>query len=263
MNRNAILMSEYEQRLRQNPHDIETRWNLILTRYEAVYSGDEILLGRMDQKTIYEDQDARIMLNELDGEAKTQFLRQIKQLAECQEAVLKATDTDPRYDVYLAFDPSCALDASIAEEIYRSLETEGISVYYEPVLKLSGLRDGHRLLALQNAKVLLLVGTSKEHMQVTETKGAWMRYLNMMERDTSKHLLPAYRGMRPEDFPQNLSKIQGIDLGRIGSIQAILVPRIKELIHNEPQIIVIRKQDGKKVNVSNILNRISLSLIHI
>lgn len=260
MNKNTLLIAEYEQQLRINPQDIAARWKLVQARYEVVTVGDKLLLGRMDMPRIYTDRDAKLVLEGLQGEEKNRFLEQIKTLAASQEELVKAADTDSICDVYLAFDASSSEDASIARDIYLGLSGEGISVYYEPERKLYGDVDAHRLFALHHAKLLILVGTSAECMEKEATAGAWMRYLNIMEQDSTRHILPAYKGMNPKDFPGGLSKTQGIDVGRIGSVQAILIPRAMELIGAQDQVIVVKKADGKSVNLSNLLNRIELLL---
>lgn len=260
MNKNTLLIAEYEQQLRNNPQDIDVRWKLVQARYEIVTVGNRLLLGRMNMPRIYTDRDARLVLEGVQGEARDKFLEQIRMLAASQEAVEKVKDTDSVCDVYLAFDESSKEDASIAKDIYYGLSAKGISVYYEPEKALVGELDAHRLFALQNAKVLILVGTSTECMQKEATAGAWMRYLNRMERDSGIHILPAYKNMNPKDFPGGLSKIQGIDVGRIGAIQAFLIPRVQELIGGQDQVIIVKKSDGKQVNISNVLSRIEFML---
>lgn len=260
MNKNNLVIAEYEQQLRINPQDVATRWKLVKARYEVVTIGDKLLLGRLDMPRIYTDRDAKMVLGGLEGEEKARFLGQIKNLAACQEALIKAEDTDSICDIYLAFDASSSEDAEIAQDIYQALSKEGISVYYEPERRNYGEVDAHRLFALHHAKLLILVGTSVASIRKEATAGAWMRYLNMMERDAAKHILPAYKHMNPKDFPREFSKTQGIDVGRIGSVQAILVPRVLELIGAHDQVIVVKRADGKSVNITNLLNRIEFFL---
>lgn len=260
MNKNTLLIAEYEQQLRSNPQDIDIRWKLVQARYEIVTVGNRLLLGRVDMPRIYTDRDARLVLEGVQGEEKEKFLEQIRMLGASQEAVEKVKNTDSVCEVYLAFDESSKEDASIAKDIYYGLSEKGISVYYEPEKALVGDLDAHRLFALQHAKVLILVGTSAESMQKEATAGAWMRYLNRMERDSHIHIVPAYKNMNPKDFPGGLAKIQGIDVGRIGAIQAFLIPRVQELIGGQDQVLIVKKSDGKQVNISNVLSRIEFLL---
>ena len=260
MNKNTLLIAEYEQQLRSNPQNIDIRWKLVQARYEIVTVGNRLLLGCVEMPRIYTDRDARLVLEGVQGEEKQKFLEQIRMLGASQEALEKVKNTDSVCDVYLAFDDSSQEDAFIAKDIYYGLSAKGISVYYEPEKKLVGDLDAHRLFALQHAKVLILVGTSVECMQKEATAGAWMRYLNRMERDSHIHIVPAYKNMNPKDFPGGLSKIQGIDVGRIGAIQAFLIPRVQELIGDQAQVLVIKKSDGKQVNISNVLSRIEFLL---
>lgn len=260
MSNKNLVISDLEMQLRQEPHNALLRWQLIKAKYEVVEAGGQVLLGNAALPTIYEDGDARKMMADLDPENKMQILGQIRSLSETQEEYRKAENTDRVCDVYLAFDPNGSEDSAIAEEIYKTLDSSGIATYYEPAMRLVGHPGAHRLFALEHAKVVILIGTDRSHLLVPETEGAWRRCLNMMDRTNGKHLLPAYRGMRPEDFPENLSKIQGIDMGRIGSVQAILLPRVKELLGKEKQAIIITGADGKKVNISSLFTRIRFFL---
>ena len=55
MNKNTLLIAEYEQQLRSNPQDIDIRWKLVQARYEIVTAGNRLLLGRLDMPRIYTD----------------------------------------------------------------------------------------------------------------------------------------------------------------------------------------------------------------
>lgn len=261
MTRNSILMSEYEQKLRLNPEDLEARFQLVMTRYEAVNVDGNYYLGRYDLQDIIDDRDTKELLKKENDEGiEKKYLPVIKSLYSLQTSARNASNTDKACDVYLAYDSQSKESVSIAEEIYRNLSSQGVSVYFEPEMNNTGMSEIHRLVALTNSKVLVLVGTEAKELSSPDCKSAWMRYLNMMDRDNNKHLLPAYRQMRPEDFPDNLSKIQGIDLGRIGSIQSILVTKVKELIGKDSPVVLLKKENGKTVNISNILRRIEFLL---
>ena len=89
MNKNTLLIAEYEQQLRSNPQDIDIRWKLVQARYEIVTAGNRLLLGRLDMPRIYTDRDARLVLEGVQGEEKEKFLEQIRMLGASQEAVEK------------------------------------------------------------------------------------------------------------------------------------------------------------------------------
>ena len=257
MNRKQLI-AECESRLRQNPEDIKTRLNLILLRYGVIMVNDEPLLGRIDEQDIINDFDYRQLIKTADDEEKMKIRPLIRKIYDEQEEVRKVRNSTKPFDVYLAFDASAQEDTELAAEIRNSLNAEGITVFYEPDMPKDRLPDAYRLHALSTAKLMILLSTAKDHLTKPEITGAWKRYLNMMEEDSSRHLLPAYKGMKPEDFPDNISKIQGVDLGRIGAVQTVLVPRVRELTGKEAQIIIVNNETGQKVNLTNILNRIEL-----
>ncbi len=259
MNRKQLI-AECESRLRQNPEDNKMRLNLILLRYGVVMVSDEPLLGRIDEQDIINDFDYRQLIKTADDEEKMKIRTLIRRIYDEQEEVRKVRNSTKPFDVYLAFDTSAQEDTELALEIRNGLNSEGITVYYEPEIPKDRLPDAYRLYALSTAKLMILLSTAKEHLEKPEITGAWKRYLNMMEEDSSRHLLPAYKGMKPEDFPENISKIQGVDLGRIGAVETVLLPRARELTGKEAQIFVVSSETGQKINLTNILDRIELHI---
>ncbi len=259
MNRKQLI-AECESRLRQNPEDNKMRLNLILLRYGVVMVSDEPLLGRIDEQDIINDFDYRQLIKTADDEEKMKIRTLISRIYDEQEEVRKVRNSTKPFDVYLAFDTSAQEDTELALEIRNGLNSEGITVYYEPEIPKDRLPDAYRLYALSTAKLMILLSTAKEHLEKPEITGAWKRYLNMMEEESSRHLLPAYKGMKPEDFPENISKIQGVDLGRIGAVETVLLPRARELTGKEAQIFVVSSETGQKINLTNILDRIELHI---
>ena len=66
---------------------------------------------------------------------------------------------------------------------------------YEPVI----------FSALNTAKLMLVVGTSRENLESVWVRNEWSRYRRMMERDNSKKMAVVFKNMDPgRDFPPEL-----------------------------------------------------------
>ncbi|MDF2838706.1 MAG: hypothetical protein K0S60_409 [Evtepia sp.] len=73
--------------------------------------------------------------------------------------------------------------------------------------------------ALNSAKIMLVVGTKKEHFEAVWVKNEWSRFLALMKNGRSRLLIPCYREMDAYDIPDELSNLQALDMGNIGFMQ--------------------------------------------
>ena len=76
--------------------------------------------------------------------------------------------------------------------------------------------------ALNSAKVMLAIGTDYEYFNAVWVKNEWSRFLKLMEKDKSKHLIPCFKGIDAYDMPKEFGKLQAQDLGKVGATQDLL-----------------------------------------
>ena len=92
--------------------------------------------------------------------------------------------------------------------------------------------------ALTSAKVMLVVGTEKEEFNAPWVKNEWARFLNMMQENTQKVLIPCFRNIDPYDLPDEFQMLQSQDMAKVGADQ--------DLLHGIEKIM---KAQGKNKNV--------------
>ena len=72
-------------------------------------------------------------------------------------------------------------------------------------------------------------------------KNEWSRYLKLMAKDKTKHLIPCYKGIDAYDMPKEFAKLQAQDMGKVGAMQDLLRGIEKILHKTAPETVVWEK----------------------
>ena len=129
--------------------------------------------------------------------------------------------------------------------------------------KLGEAYEPYIFAALNSAKVMLAVGTRYEYYNAVWVKNEWSRYLKICEADKSKHLIPCFKDLDPEDMPKEFNHLQGADLGKMGAIQDILfnmekyIPLKKTTNVIQERVVVGGGGDNK---IASLLDRGNMAL---
>lgn len=136
------------------------------------------------------------------------------------------------------------IDSGIAQDIYENLENKKIHAFYKRV-SISDLfgeeaekADNY---ALDNSKVILVIGTSQERYQMLCDKygDAW----------NGRVVIPVYSGMNASSIPKGINSIQALNYEKVGAktdlINGVLsaLGREKETDFNE----LARRNNRKKI----------------
>ena len=98
--------------------------------------------------------------------------------------------------------------------------------------KLGSQYEPYIFSALNSAKVMLVVGSSKDNLNSSWVKNEWSRFLKIRKSDASKMIIPCYIDMDPYDLPDELAILQSQDMGKIGFLQDLMWG-IGKVIHRE------------------------------
>ena len=134
------------------------------------------------------------------------------------------------FDVFICYkesepDGSRTKDSVLAQDIYYQLTDQGYRVFFSRITLEEKVGEQYEPIifaALNSAKVMVVVGTSKEHLEAVWVKNEWSRFLSIMKRDRGRVILPCYRDMSPYDMPDALSVLQSYDMSRIGFLQDLI-----------------------------------------
>lgn len=222
----------YENILTKNPRDVEVRWNLLLCRYGVLYQFDELTgenlptVNRMRYDSILKDPDYLAALKYGTKRQKEQYKREAGLIADIQKRYLAIAQKEKPYDVFISFkaengDGTRSRDSVIGQEIYNSLTEHGLRVFYSRItLENKGGEEFEPYIfsALNTAKVLLLIGTKKEHILAPWVANEWQRYLTFMQEKPGRSLLPVYEGMELSAFPAEIPVREAVDYGAQGAL---------------------------------------------
>lgn len=226
----------YERILQEDDTDAEAHWCCALCRFGIEYVKDPAsgayvpTCHRASFDSFLEDVDYLAALQYADPVARRQYEQDGTQIAEVQRGVLKISQQEEPFDVFLCYKESDdrgqrTVDSTLAQEIYYELTEQGYRVFFARITledKAGQEYEPYIFAALHSARVMVVVGTKPEYLNAVWVKNEWSRYLALMKDDRKRLLIPCYRDMDPYDLPEQLSVLQSYDMSRIGFLQDLI-----------------------------------------
>ena len=227
----------YENILNDDNEDAEAHWGVVLSRYGIEYVEDPSThqrvptCHRVQNDSILKDADYLETIKHAPDEyTKSLYEEEAKRISEIQKGILAISNKEQPYDVFICYKEttdsgSRTKDSTIAQDIYYELTKDGYKVFFAKITledKLGQQYEPYIFSALNSAKVMLVIGTRKEHFEAVWVKNEWSRFLAIMKKDRSRLLIPCYRDMDAYDIPDELSNLQSQDMSKVGFMQDIL-----------------------------------------
>ena len=237
----------YESILEIDEKQVEAHWGLVLCRYGVEYVDDPKTKKKVPTchrtlvTSILSDKDYKYILKNAYGEALELYKKEAEQISEIQKGILEISAKEKPYDVFICYKETDdkgerTHDSVIAEDIYNDLTEAGYKVFFARITledKLGKEYEPYIYSALKSAKVMLVVGTTKENFEAVWVKNEWSRYLEFMKKDKSKSLIPVYSKIDAYRMPADFANLQAQCMDKIGAMQD-LVRGVKKLI-DEPK----------------------------
>lgn len=244
----------YEGIVADFPEEAEAYWGLILCKYGIEYIDDPATGKRIPTchrssfHSVTDDLNFKLAQEKADSVARKVYIEEAQQLEEIRKGIISVSASEEPYDIFICYketgeDGSRTLDSVLAQDIYDALTEKGYRTFFSRITledKLGQEYEPYIFSALNSAKIMLVVGTDYEHFDAVWVKNEWSRYLKLMEQDKSKHLIPCYKGIDAYDMPNEFSKLQAQDLGKIGAMQDLLRGIGKLIPIKETNTIVIQ-----------------------
>ncbi|MDR1703911.1 MAG: TIR domain-containing protein [Clostridiales bacterium] len=240
-------LAAYEAILNEDDASAEAHWCVALCRYGIEYVEDPVTRNRVPtcHRTQYEpilaDPDYLAALeHSADSYIKGLYVSEAERINEIQKNILKISGREEPFDVFICYKEADGgnrtKDSVLAQEIYYQLAEAGYRVFFARITledKLGHEYEPYIFSALNSAKVMLVVGTGREHLEAVWVKNEWSRYLALMKKDRSRLLIPCYRDMDAYDLPDELANLQALDASKVGFLQD-LVRGIKKVLDTSP-----------------------------
>ena len=270
----------YEQLLNEDLTDPEAYWSLVLCRYGIEYVEDTRTkervptVNRAQMTSIFGDEDYKSAIANADDEQKKLYEAEATVINEIQKGILEISRREEPFDIFICYketdeEGKRSRDSIIAQDLYHELVRDGYKVFFARVTlqgKLGSAYEPYIFSALNSAKVMVVLGTKKEHFEAVWVRNEWSRFLGQIKKGEKKVLIPAYRDMDAYDLPVEFSNLQALDMSRLGFLQELVEGietimksyKKKDAAKNEP---VASAKPSKQKKKSKALPIIIIALI--
>ena len=261
-------MGIYEMIISEDKEDAEAYWGSVLCRYGIEYVEDPRshkrvpTVNRSQFVSVFEDEDYKNALKYADDAQKAIYTAEASVIDKIQKSILEISNREEPFDIFICYKETDSLgqrtqDSVYAQGIYNALIKEGYKVFFSRITledKLGTAYEPYIFAALNSAKVMLVIGTSKENFNAVWVKNEWSRYLNLMKNQQGKTLIPIYKNMSPYDMPEEFQYLQSQDMGKVGFLQDI-IHGINKLIAVAPAPAAQAPAETTSVIVDTMLKR--------
>ncbi len=226
----------YESIVADFPEEAEAYWGIVLCKYGIEYVDDPgtgkktPTCHRSSFDSIMDDSDFEQACENADAVARRIYREEAKQIEELRKGIIEVSSKEKPYDIFICYketddNGNRTLDSVLAQDIYDALTAKGYRTFFSRISledKLGLEYEPYIFAALNSAKIMLAVGTDYEYYNAVWVKNEWSRFLKLIAKDNSKHLVPCYKGIDAYDMPKEFAKLQAQDMGKIGAMQDLL-----------------------------------------
>ena len=241
--------SVYENIVADYQEEAEGYWGLVLCRYGIEYVDDPVsgkkipTCHRSSFDSIMDDEDFELVMENSDAVSRVVYREEAKYIEEIRKGIIEVSGKEEPYDIFICYKETDengerTLDSVLAQDVYDELIRKGYRVFFSRITledKLGVEYEPYIFAALNSARIMLAFGTSYDYYNAVWVKNEWSRYLKLMAKDKSKHLIPCFKNVDAYDIPKEFAKLQSQDMGKIGAIQD-LMRGIDKLIAPEPKV---------------------------
>lgn len=249
----------YESIAAEYPGEAECYWGLVLCKYGIEYVDDPATgrkiptCHRTLPGSVLEDADFRAALRKADVISEEIYLQEAKNIDQIQKKILSVVAQEAPYDVFICYKETDDFtgrrtqDSAVGQDIYSELTQEGYRVFFSRITlkNLAGSEyEPYIFAALSSAKVMLVLGSQPDYFDAVWVKNEWSRYLDLMNRQKDKVLIPCYRNMDAYDMPRELRNLQALNMSDMMFFSALKA--------NVERMIPDRKKESGLVGGGNV-----------
>lgn len=226
----------YESIISDYSEEAEGYWGLLLCKYGIEYVDDPATgkkiptCHRSSFDSIMDDVDFEMVMENSDSKARSLYREEAKYIEEIRKGIIEVSGKESPYDIFICYKETDengerTLDSVLAQDVYDELTNRGYRVFFSRISledKLGVEYEPYIFAALNSAKIMLAFGTSYDFYNAVWVKNEWSRYLKLMAKDKTKHLIPCFKGIDAYDIPKEFNRFQSQDMGKIGAIQDLM-----------------------------------------
>lgn len=208
----------------QFPEEAEAYWSICLCKYGIMYVEDQQTLAqiptfyRMIPQSILSDEDY-LKACKYAGISAWKYEEEAQKIDKLQKKIMQLSSAEDPYDIFICYKKTDidtgaqTQDSKISSQLYTMLIENNYRVFWaERTLPPGCEYEPYIYSALSTAKVMLVLSSNPQYFEATWVKNEWIRFLDMMKRDSSKTLITCYQNMTAESIPANLRSLQALDM---------------------------------------------------
>ncbi len=271
--------SVYESLIEEFPEDAEAYWGNLLCKYGIEYvddpaTGDKVpTCHRSSFDSFMKDPDFEMVMENSDSVSRSVYRAQAKQIEEIRKGIVEVSGKEQPYDIFICYketdeDGQRTLDSVLAQDVYDALTDRNYRVFFSRISledKLGSEYEPYIFAALNSAKIMLAFGTNYDYYNAVWVKNEWGRFLKLMAKDKSKHLIPCYKNLDAYDIPDEFAKFQAQDMGKVGALQDLL-RGINKIMKGDTHIVtpsvqtIIQQVSAGGPNTASLIDRGNMAL---
>ncbi len=247
-----------EQILNDDPSDPEAYWMLVLCRFGIEYVEDaktkerKPTVNRTQLTSVFADENYKAALKYADDEQRKLYEHEAEVINNIQKGILEISQKEEPFDVFICYKETDekgkrSRDSVLAHELYRELIRDGYKVFFARETlsgKIGSAYEPYIFSALHSAKVMVVLGTKKEHFEAVWVRNEWSRFLGQIKSGEKKTLIPVYKDIDAYDLPMEFANLQALNMDRVGYLQ--------ELISGVENIVKIYHKNEDEANIAHM-----------
>ncbi|MGN0771990.1 MAG: hypothetical protein ACI4MI_05345 [Christensenellales bacterium] len=222
----AGAMEEYERAIELDKECSDAYWGMFLSEYGIEFVKDvkdneykPTLCHRVQNIAVKDNINYKKAINYANYEQIKEFEKQGESIERVRNQILMKTDKLPVYDIFICYkqnedDGTTPTEESKwAKDLYFQLTGYGYKVFYaeESLADKAGEYEANIFSALNSAKVMLILGTSLEHINAVWVKNEWSRFVKIVKDNPNKSFKVILGSkVAPETLPTALRWQQSI-----------------------------------------------------
>ena len=227
--------------------EVEPFYGKVLCRYGVSYDSDQLVCKKIVKEEVEDDADYQHACD-CANEEEFKFLEEdCARINKFQKEFTEIVDKTTPSDIFILVDDTNrkAEDYVVAKEMYEVLKMDGKKVFFPRIAlkdKVGAERGGMLYKAINSAKMMILFATSSQKLNSDKINKTINEYVSAMEEDSSKVLLPCFKGIKEDNYPDAIKDMKVVDLSKdtfiddiMDAVDAIFKVKVEPLKTEEKQ----------------------------
>ena len=220
----------YQTITQKDPNNPEGYWGLFLSEYGIYHEEDPKTkrhvptCHRISTISVFDNNNLKKTLELASDNQREAFRQSAEEIENIREKIVKIAQNEPPYDVFICYkrtinntngEESYTKDSVNAQKIYTKLTSLGYKVFFaeNTLQNLAGTEYEPIIFnALNTSRIMFVICSKPEYINSTWVKNEWRRYLNIMQYDETKRIIPVLQDMPGSKLPDLLKKHQALEI---------------------------------------------------